>query len=87
MRCPRGMSTIRYTRFSYKKILMGKKKIVVLCLDVIMIAFLPEKYTVNSLLGRNALVNTERVPSGHPKLLLKSNKFNMAAVSLKRPIV
>ena len=25
---------------------MGKKKIVVLCLDVIMIAFLPEKYTV-----------------------------------------
>ena len=26
MRCPRGMSTIRYTRFSYKKILMGKKK-------------------------------------------------------------
>ena len=46
MRCPRGMSTIRYTRFSYKKILMGKKKIVVLCLDVIMIASLPEKYTV-----------------------------------------
>ena len=25
MGCPRGMSTIRYTRLSYKKILMEKK--------------------------------------------------------------
>ena len=31
-------------------------------------------------------VNTERVPSGHPIILLKSNKFNMAAVSVKRSI-
>ena len=45
MGCPRGMSTIRYTRLSYKKILM-EKKIVVPCLYVIMIAFLPEKCTV-----------------------------------------
>ena len=45
--CPEGMSTIRYTRsvliiyaFSQKKIVMGKK-IVVRCLDVIVIAFFP----------------------------------------------
>ena len=47
MGCPRGMSTIRYTRLSYKKILM-EKKTVVPCLYVIMIAFLPEKCTVKS---------------------------------------
>ena len=52
MECPGGMSTIRYTRsvftrafranFSYvfiEKDCNGKKKIVVPCLDVIMIAF------------------------------------------------
>ena len=31
-------------------------------------------------LARKARVNTERVPPGHPIILLKSNKFNMAAV-------
>ena len=40
------------------------------------VLFLPEK----------ARVNTERVPPGHPIILLKSNKFNMAAVSVKRSI-
>ena len=30
---------------------------------------------------------TERVPPGHPIILLKSNKFNMAAVSVKRSIL
>ena len=34
----------------------------------------------------SARVNTERVPLGHPIILLKSNKFNMAAVSVKRSI-
>ena len=33
-----------------------------------------------------ARVNTERVPPGHPIILLKSNKFNMAAVLVKRSI-
>ena len=47
---------------------MGKK-VVVSCLDVI---------------ARKGRVNTERVPPGHPIILLKSNKFNMAAVSVKR---
>ena len=44
-------------------------------------------------LARKARVNTERVclivflPPVHPIILLKSNKFNMAAVSVKRPFV
>ena len=43
-------------------------------------------------IGRKARVNTERVyrivlmPTGHPIILLKANKFNMAAVSVKRSI-
>ena len=50
---------------------MGKK-VVVSCLDVI--------------IARKGRVNTERVPPGHPIILLKSNKFNMAAVSVERSI-
>ena len=42
----------------------------------------PEKETVKF----SARVNTERVPPGHPIILLKTNKFNMAAVSVKRSI-
>ena len=34
-----------------------------------------------------ASINTERVLPGHPIILLKSNKFNMAAVSVKRSIL
>ena len=43
-------------------------------------------------LARKARVNTERVyqimlmPPGHPTILLKSNSFNMAAVSVKRSV-
>ena len=46
----------------------------------------------NEKLARKARVNTERVqgivlmPPGHPIILLKSNKFNMAALSVKRSI-
>ena len=40
----------------------------------------------SSLFARKARVNTERVPPGHPIILLKSNEFNMAAVSVKRSI-
>ena len=36
--------------------------------------------------ARKARVNTEQVPPGHPIILLKSNKFNMAAVSVKGSI-
>ena len=51
------------------------KKIIVTCLDVI-----------SSLFAQKARVNTERVPPAHPVILLKSNKFNMAAVLVKRSI-
>ena len=47
---------------------------------------LPEKYTLKFSFARKARVNTKRVPPGHPIILLKSNKFNMAAVSVKRSI-
>ena len=41
----------------------------------------------DSLCARKAHVNTERVAPGHPIILLKSIKFNMAAISVKRSIV
>ena len=40
----------------------------------------------SSLFARKARVNTERVPPGHPIILVKSDKLNMAAVSVKRSI-
>ena len=43
----------------------------------------PKKYTVKFLF---LPVNTERVPPGHPIILLKSNKFNLAAVLVERSI-
>ena len=45
------------------------------------------KYTLSSLFAQKPRVNTERVPPGHPIILLKSIKFNMAAVSVKRSIM
>ena len=57
------------------------------CLDVIMIAFFPRNIQWSSLFARKARVNTERVPPGHPIILLKSSKFNMAPVSVKRSII
>ena len=64
---------------------MGKK-IVVPCLDVIMIPFFLRNIHRCPLFARKARVNAEQVPPGHPIILLKSNKFNMAAVSVKRSI-
>ena len=46
-----------------------------------------EKYALSSLFARKERVNAERVPPGHAIILLKSNKFNMAAVLVKRSIV
>ena len=40
-------------------------------------------------MSRKALTNTDEMcscPPGHPIILLKSNEFNMAAVSVKRSI-
>ena len=47
----------------------------------------PEKYTLKFSFARKERINTEPVPPGHPIILLKSNKFNMAAVSVKRSIL
>ena len=55
-------------------------------LDVIMIAFFPRNIHLSSLFAQKGRVNTERVPPGHPIILLKSSKFNMAAVSVERSI-
>ena len=46
----------------------------------------PEKYTLKFSFPQKTRVNTDRVPPGHPIILLKSNKFNMAAVLVKRSI-
>ena len=37
--------------------------------------------------AQKARANTEQVPPEHPIILLKSNKFNMAAAFVKRSIV
>ena len=63
---------------------MGKKKIVVPCLGVIMIAFFSRNIQWSSLFSPKGRVSNQRVPPEHPIILLKSNKFNMAAVSVKR---
>ena len=73
-------------KFSLKKIVKWAKNIVVPCLDVIMITFLPINNHWSSHFAQKACVNTEQVPPGHPMILLKSNKLNMAAVSVKRSI-
>ena len=57
----------------------GKKKIVVPCLNVILIAFFPRNIHWSSLFARKARVNTERVPPEHP-----INKFNIVVVSVKK---
>ena len=40
-----------------------------------------------ALFARKARLNTKRVPPGHSVILLKSSKFNMAAVSVKMSII
>ena len=73
-------------KFSSKKIqLQWEKKIVVPCLDVIMNAFSPRSLSWSSHFAREARITTEQVPPGHPIILLKSNEFNMAAVSVESP--
>ena len=66
-----------YARFS-SQFVIGEK-IVVPCLNVIMIAFLKVLF-----FAQNSRVNTERVLPRHTIILVKSNTFNMAAVSIKR---
>ena len=72
--------------FSQKKIVMEKKDrcAVFGCNHN---RLFPETNTLKfSFFARKAPVSTERVPPGHPIMPLNSNKFNMAAVSVKRCI-
>ena len=82
-----------YARFSRQfffkfptKRLQWEKKIVVPCLDVIMIAFFWRNIQWSSLFAWKACVNTEQVPPRHPIILLKSNKFIIVTVLVKRSI-
>ena len=97
---PGGTCSVFTRAFRAKRelhyIFLGKKEIIIKSntaqrsFSLITIFFLGE---LNEKLARKARVNTERVyrivlmPPGHPIILLKSNKFNMAAVSVKRSIV
>ena len=65
-----------------RKRLQWEKKIVVPVFGCNKNAFFPR----SSVFTRKARVNTARVPPEHPIILLKSNKFNMAAVPVKRSI-
>ena len=89
-----------YARFGGKKrtscIFLGKKTIIIASKHSATILFSHHNLFLRKLkekLARKARVNTERVyrillmPPGHPIILLKSNKFNMAAISVKRSIV
>ena len=93
MGCPGGHEhdliyslSIRTRAFWANFSLQWEKKIVVSCLDVIMNTFFPINIQWSSLFARKVPVNTERVPPGHPIILLTSNKFNMASVLVKRSI-
>ena len=93
------MSMIRYTHSVYVRALFGPTFLEVflekdcngkkrsLCrVWMIMNAFFPRNIKWSSHFARKARVNTEQVPPGHPIILLKSNEFNMAAVSVERSI-
>ena len=84
---PRGSWAPSDILAQYLRALFGlcnAKRVVVPCLDEIMIAFFPRNIQWSFLFARKARINTERVPHGHPIIRLKSNKFNMAAVSVKK---
>ena len=66
---------------------MGKKRSLCCVWTEIMIAFSPRNIQWSTLFAQKAQVNTERVPPGHPMILFKSNKFNMAAASSKRSVL
>ena len=52
-----------------------------------MIAFFPRNIHWSSLFARKARENTERLPPGHPIILHKFDKFNMAAVSVEWSVI
>ena len=99
MGCPGGTRSVFTNAFRANKelhwIFLGKKAIVITSKHGTTIFFCHYNFFLGKLkekLARKGRVNTERVyrivlmPTGHPIVLLKSNEFNMAAVSVKRSI-
>ena len=97
MGCPGGTRSVFTLAFRANRelhwIFLGKKTIIITSKHGTTIFFCHYNFFVGKLqekLARKARVNTERVyrivlmPPGHPIILLKSNEFNMAAVSVKR---
>ena len=101
MGCPGGTRSVFTRAFRAKRelhyIFLGKKEIIIKSKHGTTIFFAHYNLfflgELNEKLARKARVNTERVyrivlmPPGHPMILLKSNKFDMAAVSVNRSIV
>ena len=99
MGCPGGPRSV-FTRASRTKrdlhcVFLGKKAIIIISNTAQRSFFSHYNVFLGKLkdkLARKSRVNIERVyrimlmPPGHPIILLKSNKFNMAAVSVKRSI-
>ena len=89
MGCPGGRRTIRYTCISIYARFAGQ-----FFFQVFLVNDCYGKKGHCSVFGCNndclfvqkALVNTEQVHPGHPIILLRFNKFNMAAVSVNRSI-
>ena len=55
-------------------------------LDEITNTFFPEKYALKFSFCPKSACKYRAVPPGHPIVLVKSDKLNMAAVSIKRSI-
>ena len=97
MGCPLGTRSVFTRAFRAKRelhcIFLGKKAIIITSKHGTTIFFSHYNLFLGKLkekLARKAPVNTERVyrivlmPPGHPIILLKSNQFNMTAVSVKK---
>ena len=96
MGCPGGTRSVFTCAFGAKRelqcIFLGKMAIIITPKQGTKIFFPLQSFPakLKEKLARKAHVNTERVywivlmPPGHPIILLKSNKFNMAAISVKR---
>ena len=98
MGCPGGTYSVFTRAFRAKRelncLFLGEKAIIITSKHGTTIFFSYYNLFLGKLkekLARKARVNTERVcrivflPPVHPIILLKSHKFNMAAVSVKRP--
>ena len=100
MGCPGGTRSVFTCAFRAKRelhcIFLGKKAIIITSKHDTTIFFSHYNLFLGKLkekLARKARVNTEPVyrivlmPPGYPIILVKSNKFNMAAVSVKWSII